>query len=130
VAPSAEPLPVETKREPPPPVEPPEPEPVALEVTVKGAKDAVILVDGVEWGRGTAIKMMVDPGTHEVVARVKGKPPIKETVKIEAGQEPEEVTLTVPGASGIQRPVRPPRRQTVRPPPPPKSDLWKPKGVK
>ncbi len=121
--------PIETKHEVAAPTEPAAPERVAMAVTVSGAKDALIIVDGIEWGRGDALKM-IEPGTHQIVARVRGKPEITETVQIEPGEEIKRVTLTVPGGVAIQRPQRPPRRPPVVKPVPPKSDLLKPRGIK
>jgi serine/threonine protein kinase len=123
--PIAAPAPVPTPA--PPPKE--EPAPIAqgtIAITVLGSKEAVIFVDGVEWGRGNPIKM-IDAGKHEVRAQVKGKPPITEVVTVEAG-EVHKVTLQVPTAPS--RPVRPVIRRPPPTKPKPTSDLMKPKGVK
>ncbi len=110
-------------------VEPPPAVRGGIAITIRNAKDAQILVDGEDWGRNTASKM-VDVGEHEITAKVAGKPPISQKVIVEA-EGIKQVTLAFPAPVAISRPVRQPIRRPVVPkPPPPKSDLLKPKGIK
>ena len=120
---------------PPPVVTPPAPTRGTLEVNVTGSRDAVILVDGQEWGRGASIKIELAPGGHDVVVKPQGRPPITQHVAIVAGS-PNTVTIAVP--EPVVR-VAPPKRDpkagmTSNKPPPPTvhsdDELLSPKGHK
>jgi eukaryotic-like serine/threonine-protein kinase len=43
-----------------------------VEIDVSGAKDAVILIDGVEVGHGAQLKAELDPGPHDIEVRAAG----------------------------------------------------------
>lgn len=63
-----------------------------LQVTPAGAE---ILIDGVSAGRAPiADPLFVDPGAHEVVARIVGRPDATRALTLKAGAE-ERVSLTV-----------------------------------
>ncbi len=108
---------------PPPPVvtpPPPPPPPVApvrgtLAVEISNSKDAVILVDGQEWGRGASVKVELTVGGHDVVVKTAGHPSITQHVEVAGGQN--TVTIAVPAATPhaiqgkhdpITKPVPPP----------------------
>jgi hypothetical protein len=82
----------------------------SLTVTVAGAKDTEIAIDGKVVGKDEA-KAALDPGGHEVEVRAKGRPPITQHVEIEAGAS-NTVAIVVPAS-----PTRPPTRtiRTTRP---------------
>ena len=95
---------------PPPPAPMPAPAPppparATLEVDVTGSRDAEILVDGKEWGRGASIKVELDPGPHDVVVKPAGRAPVSQHVELAAGQV-ASVAIVVPAA--------PPPRTVVR----------------
>jgi len=129
----------------PPPVAAPQPPPapveaapalVQLEINVTGSKDAVIVVDGDERGRGTAVKVDVKPGKHAIEVQPPKAAPISRDVEVVAGQE-NVVEIDVPAPRPAIKPpppvVRPPLRPKPPLPPPIKkppdeNDLLKPKG--
>jgi hypothetical protein len=82
----------------------------ALDVRVTGAKDAVILVDGEEWGRGASIRVELDPGSHELVVKPPGRDPVTQQVEIKAGSV-STIAIVVP-----PEPARKPARTRTRPP--------------
>jgi tRNA A-37 threonylcarbamoyl transferase component Bud32 len=130
VAPPTQALPPTT---PPPPSEAPAPEPAlgTLEISVTGSKDAVIVVDRVERGRGTALKVDVKPGSHAIEVQPPRAAPIRRDVEILAGKT-SSVEIDVPAPRPTV--LRPPPRPPVRPKPPPvkkppqDDDLLRPKG--
>jgi serine/threonine-protein kinase len=96
VAPVAPPQRAEVATPPPPaPPVPATPAPATLDIHVSGSKDAVILVDGKEWGRGSTVKVEVPPGDHEVVVRAPGRAPQAQHVTLAAGQV-NTVSMVVP----------------------------------
>ena len=102
---------VESKEPPPPPVVAPSTGSDTatlgtLDVTVSGAKDAVIEVDGAEKTRGASLKIELDPGKHEITVKAPGRPPHTESVEISAG-ESNRLSIVVPAMSTASRP--PPR---------------------
>jgi serine/threonine protein kinase len=66
-----------------------------LEVSVSGAKDSAILVDGAEWGRGASLKVELDPGEHVVIVKPRGKPSIEQKVEINPGAM-SSIAIVVP----------------------------------
>ena len=44
-----------------------------VEIDVSGTKDAIILIDGVEKGRGLQLKAELDPGPHDIEVRAPGR---------------------------------------------------------
>jgi serine/threonine protein kinase len=124
-----DPAPVVAPPAPPPapaPAPPPPPDPApapparaTLEINVSGAKDALILVDGKEWGRGTQIRHEIDPGEHDIVVKPNGQKPVAQHVELEPGQLQ---SLAIVATSGATPPIV---RQVVHPPPkqPPKQPL-------
>jgi tRNA A-37 threonylcarbamoyl transferase component Bud32 len=126
VAPAPAPAPSTT-----PPVEAAVPEPAMgkLEISVAGSKDAVIVVDGVERGRGSALKVDVKPGSHTIQVRPPKAAAISRDVEVAAG-ESSIVKINVPAARpGVKTAPRPPVRpkSTVKQPPD-ENDLLRPKG--
>ncbi len=103
-----------------------------LFVNVTGAKTAVIVVDGKEYGRGESVKVDLDPGGHDIEVRVAGRPPTLQHVDIEAGAT-NTLALVVPA-----EPTRPPIRTvrttrpggTIKKPTADDDDLMRPKGRK
>src|SRR5206468_2463836 len=79
----------------PAPVTTPPPARGSLEVTVSGSKDAAILVDGQEWGRGASIKVELEPGEHDIVVKPPGRESIAEHVTLMSGQL-AKVAIVVP----------------------------------
>jgi serine/threonine-protein kinase len=131
---SPAPAPVEPPEPPEPPPAPaatPEPAWAKLEITVTGSKDAVIVVDLEERGRGSELVVDVKPGTHTVEVRPPKAAPISREVEVAAGEE-KRVAIDVPVPRPIVRPIpRPPPRP--KPPikkPPGEDDLLRPKGSK
>src|SRR5262249_56123399 len=114
----------------PPPAPPPPTAPAraTLEIDVSGARDAVVLVDRKEWGRGETIKLELEAGSHEVEVRPPGRPAITKPVDLVAGQD-KTIEIVVPQAA-----KPPPVRvvPTKRPPVKPRDDddLLSPKGHK
>jgi serine/threonine protein kinase len=125
-----EPEPVAVAQPSPPPDEAPAPEPAwgKLEIKVTGSKDAIIVVDGVERGRGSALKVDVKPGSHTIEVRPPKAAPITRDVEVAEGKA-SVVKVVVPVSRPIVRPPRPPVRP--KPPvkkPPDEDDLLRPKG--
>jgi serine/threonine protein kinase len=118
-----------------PPKQAPKPEAKpagTLAVTIDGAKDAMIFVDGEELGLGnqTQVKML-DPGDHEVVAKLKGKEVAKQMVTIVANNV-NNVSLAVPKPIAQRPVVRPVIRKPPAKPQQPAGDgdLLTPKGMR
>jgi len=83
-----------------------------LEVHVSNSKDAVILVDNQEWGRGASVKVELDPGDHEVTVKPPGRGSVTQHVTLEPG--PNTITIIVPAAP-VSRPVgHPPVKKDPR----------------
>jgi serine/threonine-protein kinase len=100
---------------------PPPPARATLQIDVTGSKDAVILVDGKEWGRGESIKVELDPGAHDIVVKPPGRKPVEQEVDLRADQL-KLVSIDVPPPPPA-RPVRvPPRPQPKKDPKKPSSD--------
>ena len=100
------------------PVAPPA-EPVVqrgtLDVTVTGSKDAVILVDGKEWGRGASITVEVDAGDHVIQVRPPNHTPISQHVTVVAGKNlPVPIVVAV---APVRAAIRAPVKKPVKPPP-------------
>ncbi len=53
--------------------DPSPPKKANVEIDVSGAKDAIILIDGVEKGRGEELKAELDPGPHDIEVRAPGR---------------------------------------------------------
>jgi serine/threonine protein kinase len=81
-----------------------------LEVSVSGATDSVILVDGEEWGRGASLKVELDPGEHLVTVRPPNRPPISQKVDINGGAV-NSIAVVVPPPQAT-RVIRVPKRET------------------
>jgi len=77
-----------------------------LVVSVSGSKDAVIAVDGEEKARGASLKVELEAGDHELTVKPPGRPPITQTIAVNAG-ESNSFTIVVPPMSTASRP--PPR---------------------
>ena len=99
-----------------------------LLVEVNGSKDAVVLVDKREWGRGASIKIELEPGTHELEIRAPGRKPIDQHIEILAGQ-PNAIAITVPPLP-LTRPTGhvPPKKDPIPTRPKGDDDLLTPKG--
>ncbi len=85
-----------------------------LEVEVEGSKDALIVVDGEERGRGASIKLELDAGEHLVTVKPPGRPAIEKTVEVNAGGV-SAVAIVVPKATRqiIRRNKRDGQKQTT-----------------
>jgi hypothetical protein len=101
-----------------------------LEVHVSNSKDAVILVDNQEWGRGASVKVELDPGDHEVIVKPPGHASVTQHVTLEPG--PNTITIVVPVAA-VSRPTvhapvkKDPHTNTKPHPPGGDDDLLAPK---
>jgi serine/threonine-protein kinase len=131
IAPPSPPALAPPAAEPPPVTEPPPPGTSGtLDISVTGARDATILVDGVEWGRGASIRVQLDPGPHDLEARVRGRDPILQHVEVAAGQR-SAATLVVPPRTAPPHPTHPPRKQpSTQSKQRDEDSLLKPKGVR
>jgi hypothetical protein len=97
--------------------------PGTLDIHVAGTKDAVILVDGKEWGRGTTVKVELPPGEYDVVVKAPGRTPLSQHVTLAAGQI-NTVSMLVPAPPVVRAvpPKRDPKKPPVKPPPPAHND--------
>jgi len=120
-APAVEAAPAQAATAPTPPAEP-----GMLEIRVTGSKDAVILVDGDERGRGSALKVDLKPGRHAVEVRPPGGAPIRRELEIAAGED-RTVELDVPVRRPVVRPPPPRPRPPIRKPPLDEDELLRPK---
>jgi len=101
-----------------------------LEVKVSGSKDAVILVDSQEWGRGASVKVELDPGDHEVQVKPPGRGTVAQHVTLEPG--PNTVTIVVPAVTAVRTVVHaPPKKEPKKEPKKPgDDDLLAPKKLR
>jgi serine/threonine protein kinase len=84
-----------------------------LEVTITGARDSVILVDGEEWGRGASLKVELDPGEHMVTVRPPNRPEIAQKVEINGGAV-NSIAVVVPPRQAT-RVIRVPNKASTKP---------------
>jgi serine/threonine protein kinase len=127
----AQPEPPAPTAEPPPagPTRVAEPAHGTLEIRVSGAKEAAILVDGKEWGRGASIKVELAPGDHQILVKPPGRPTITQKVSINAGQiNTVAVVVPAPPARTAPRAKKDAKQDT--PPVNRDDDLLTPKGHK
>ena len=119
-APSSTPPTPVVKREAPPTPAPPPAAPVAepppargtLEVNVAGAKESEIVVDDETKGKGSEIKIELDPGDHTVVVKTAGRQTMTQTVHITAGQV-NTTNFVVPPPARTTRPTA--KKDTPKP---------------
>jgi hypothetical protein len=95
--------------EPPPAPPPPVVERGTLEVSVSGAKDSTILVDGEEWGRGASLKVQLEPGEHTVTVKPPGRASISQKVVINGGAV-NSIAVVVPPPQAT-RVIRVPKKE-------------------
>jgi serine/threonine protein kinase len=113
---TVEPAAVAAPQPPPAVVTPPPAPPVergTLEVSISGAKDSVILVDGEEWGRGASLKVELDPGEHLVTVTPANRPSISQRVEINGGAV-NSIAIVVPPKQAT-RVIRVPNKDGGKP---------------
>ncbi|HEU0032208.1 MAG TPA: serine/threonine-protein kinase [Kofleriaceae bacterium] len=131
-APPPTPTRLEVPPSPPVATDPPADGPGRIEVHVTGAKDAVVLLDGKVWGKGTSLEIETAAGEHDITVRAKGREPITQHIEVRAGQL-SAVAVVVPAPTPAKPPKKPPRkppRDGTQKPPPDEDALLKPKSVK
>jgi serine/threonine-protein kinase len=113
------------EQKPPEPVPPPAPTTGTLVVSVAGASDAVIELDGKKIGTGASVTIDVAEGDHKLLVTAPGKKPVEKTVTIAAGARAEvPVALESEKKSGGKKPPggdggkKPPGGDGGKPPPP------------
>jgi len=90
---------------PPAPVPAPPPALGTLAITVTGASEATISIDGTQRGKGTQVETKIEPGPHVVEVVAPNRPPATQTVTIAPG-----------GASSLTIVIEPPPPTTTHPP--------------
>lgn len=89
----------------------------ALIVTLRGAPagGASVTVDGAPVSpEALRAPIRVNPGPHEVEAKIPGRAPIRSSVRLAEGDAPLKVDLVVPDAGPQQEPPPPPQQPAAR----------------